>query len=70
MSYSKSRLTVFVIDYYKVNELRSIDNPDNMLKTGTLEDLLHVGENGKQPILNILDIPLGGAALNIPTQFQ
>lgn len=70
MSYSKSRLTVFVIDYYKVNELRSIDNPDNMLKIGTLEDLLHVGENGKQPILNILDIPLGGAALNIPTQFQ
>jgi hypothetical protein len=41
-----------------------------MLRTGTLEDLLNVGENGKQPILNILDIPLGGAALNIPTQFQ
>jgi hypothetical protein len=41
-----------------------------MLKMGTLEDLLQVDKNGKQPILNVLDIPLGGAALNIPTQFE
>jgi hypothetical protein len=41
-----------------------------MLKMGTLDDLLRVDEQGKQPILNVLDIPLGGAATHMPPQFE
>jgi hypothetical protein len=41
-----------------------------MLMPGTFEDLLRVDENGKRPILNMLDIPLGGAAIDIPCKFK
>ena len=54
----------------KVNELRNLDNPNEMLKMGTLEDLLKAGEDGGQSILNALDIPLGGAPIHMPTQFE
>jgi hypothetical protein len=55
---------------YKVNELRTAANPDRMLIPGTFEDLLTVEKNGKKRILNMLDIPLGAAAINIPCKFE
>lgn len=55
---------------YKVNELRTVDDPENMLMQGTFEDLLRMNDDGTRPILNVLDIPLGGAAINIPKKFE
>jgi hypothetical protein len=42
-----------------------------MLHIGTLEDLL-VGpdENGDKPSLNALDIPMGGAPISTPAQYE
>jgi hypothetical protein len=61
---------LFVPNDFKVNELRTIENPNNMLRMGTLEDLLSAEEQEKPPILNVLDIPLGGAAIDIPPHFK
>jgi hypothetical protein len=55
---------------YKVNERRTVDDPENMLMQGTFEDLLRVDDDGKRPILNVLDIPLGGATIDIPKKFE
>jgi hypothetical protein len=55
---------------YKVNERRTMDDPENMLMQGTFEDLLRVDEEGKRRILNVLDIPLGGRAVKIPKKFE
>lgn len=55
---------------YKVNERRTMDDPENMLLQGTFEDLLRVDEEGKRRILNVLDIPLGGRAVKIPKKFE
>jgi len=53
-----------------VNHLRSLDKPDNMLREGTLEDMLHDDANGNRPILNLLDLPMGGYPDPDPVQFR
>jgi hypothetical protein len=40
-----------------------------MLHLGTLADLLALDGDGKRRILNVLDLPLGGAPLQHPPQY-
>jgi hypothetical protein len=68
---SKTILTkVYTFLNKLVNHLRSIEKPDNMLREGTMEDILHMDANGNRPILNLLDLPMGGHPDPDPTQFR
>jgi hypothetical protein len=41
-----------------------------MLRVGTLQDLLITDQQGKHRILNILDLPMGGATIPMPPQYR
>jgi len=52
-----------------VGSERTIDAPNKMLHFGTLADLLVTDKNGNRRILNVLDLPLGGAPIPYPPQY-
>jgi hypothetical protein len=54
-----------------VNALRTTDNPNAMLHTGCLNDLLEPDRAIDKPkVLNILDIRMGGAPIATPPQYR
>jgi hypothetical protein len=53
-----------------VGSLRMVEKPDNLLRLGTLKDLLAKDKQGKRRILNVLDLPMGGAPVPMPPQYR
>lgn len=54
-----------------VAELRTENDPDGCLKTGTLMDLFKLsGDPEKYQPVNVLDIPMGDMSVGVPPQYR
>jgi hypothetical protein len=55
---------------HAVSSKRNMQNPDDMLYFGTLQDLLKPQDELNGDSLNILDLPMGGAVIPPPPQYR